>query len=88
MMRCLHCRFWDRQRIWGEKNDKASCRANPPTVRRGGLACDPNGEWPTTYATDWCGHFKPSPRPSTSLPVNTDAGPWPRSSEATKCFAI
>ena len=58
MDQCSRCRFW--RQPWGEKKDKAQCRANPPTVRASHAMSDPSGQWPSTWATDWCGRFEPT----------------------------
>ena len=57
-MKCERCKFWDVERRWGERKDKASCRVKAPSIRRGGTACDTTAEWPSTHANDWCGHFE------------------------------
>lgn len=56
-MQCKKCRWWDEKRAWGEKKDKAPCRIMPPSIRPSTAACDPNGQWPHTHASDWCGAF-------------------------------
>lgn len=54
---CRLCEFWDRNRAWGEKKDKAACRALPPLIRSNAMACDADAHWPTTTADQWCGSF-------------------------------
>lgn len=56
-MTCRDCRYWDVTRAWGERKDKALCRALPPTIRTTGMACDPDAAWPTTRDDAWCGSF-------------------------------
>ena len=58
-MLCMDCKWWDYKNAWGERKDKAACRALPPRIRKSGMACATSANWPSTHELDWCSAFTP-----------------------------
>ena len=50
---CYTCRFWEGQGI-RQRGPKGVCRRYPPVV----TPRDPDGRFPITLSTDWCGEWK------------------------------
>lgn len=50
---CYTCRFWVGQGLRG-RGPKGGCRRFPPVV----TPRDPDGRFPVTLSTDWCGEWK------------------------------
>ena len=50
---CYFCKFWIGQGV-RERGPKGSCRRYPPVVS----SRYPEGSFPTTLSTDWCGEWQ------------------------------
>lgn len=50
---CYTCRFWEGQGI-RQRGPKGVCRRFPPVV----TPRNPDGVFPITLTTDWCGEWK------------------------------
>lgn len=50
---CYACRFWEGQGVRG-RGPKGSCHRFPPVV----TPRDPDGRFPVTLSTDWCGEWR------------------------------
>lgn len=50
---CYTCRFWEGQGL-RQRGPKGICRRFPPVV----TSRAPDGRFPITLSTDWCGEWK------------------------------
>lgn len=53
--KCLVCRNWD---ALSSNPEIGRCRKNPPVANKQQNKVV-TGEWPTTYASDWCDALSP-----------------------------
>lgn len=63
---CYTCRYWEGQGLRG-RGPKGTCRRLPPTI----TARAPEGRFPITLSTDWCGEWK---RETGGLPSGPQEG--------------
>ncbi|WP_029006995.1 hypothetical protein [Azospirillum halopraeferens] len=50
---CYTCRFWEGQGV-RQRGPRGTCRRLPPVV----TSRSPDGRFPVTLSTDWCGEWK------------------------------
>lgn len=53
---CYACHYWEGHGI-RQRGPKGTCRRYPPVV----TPRDPDGRFPVTLSTDWCGEWKRLP---------------------------
>jgi len=63
---CYTCRYWEGQGMRG-RGPKGVCHRLPPVV----TPRDPDGRFPVTLSTDWCGEWKRDVGSLEELPERT-----------------
>jgi hypothetical protein len=67
---CGRCLYW-----LPFTDTAGECRRHPPVVDF--VDGSPESAWPATFATDWCGEFRPDPDPAPSVAVQPRPGDQP-----------
>ncbi len=60
---CYSCRYWEGQGV-RQRGPKGVCRRYPPMV----TPRDPEGRFPITQSSDWCGEWKRESLPPVAAP--------------------